>query len=582
MSRDDVCFHPSYQKMLRVYGFEEPEKALTYPCHGFTPYATSTTAVSSTSEEAVTVTSPSSNETTTGPTTTVESSTPTASQTDETVVTEMTQTSQTVTIVNSTTSNPIEAEAVNEAFTSLKTDLPSTLLGGTESTTSLGTITTGAVSDPDTHMALSSDQTTVFTTDTIKDSTAGISTPAVLLEAANTVVENRFPSTTPKKAVKVERTTMAAMKSTAKPLQNSSSNVTMTTTNQTSQKIPSNDTKDFTINNLDLKNFTIKLETDFAFPTTDSSSIFDNFFNKTSDLLQPSSNISFMGKGNISSDPILPTLSSFSNFSTIFSGAKPALDKDLNSTSFYSTLVNFIENTTEKLKNFLSPNNSTANPQNTTNASNATSTATQNGQNSTAREEKSMQNNSGTLLSAEKNSINAVKGMAETNDTRNLPKKSISEINQKPNSAAISSPLAFRRAPNYYNIVSLKQSKSISTTYDIKGVKKRHRMKRETQLNANTSEKPQESAGLKDTQSNPASVLLNGQWRTNKNAPTMNIWQFGDNNKTVIETKFHHYTANEKGRNDFYGSLTANNYNSDYRNSNPEYRKAPSLNREYF
>lgn len=638
MSRDDVCFHPSYQKMLRVYGFEEPDKALTFPCNGFTPYATSTSTVSSTSEEAVTVTSPSSNnETTTASPTTVESSTPTVPQTEETenVVTEMTQTSQTVMIVNSTTFTPIEAEAINEALTSLKTDSPSTLFGGTESSTVLGAITTNNFNIPDTHMALSSDQTTIFSnTDQItKDNTVSLSTqPTISQTAANTIMENRVSPTTPRRnaAIKTERTTsaMAGMQVTTPKMQQgqnstdiSKKNVTMgtgvnnqtQTTNNLGGKVPTNSTKDdeltnFDLNNLDVKNFTIKLESDFGFPTTDSSSIFANFFNETNELnIGPNSSSSI---GNISSNSIFPTTSSFSNFSTIFSGSKPTLDKELdfkNSTSFYSTLVNFIENTTEKIKNFLSSNDSnvtTTNPQNmTTNKiSNNSITVLQNGQNSlelnknvtnsTMRDGKMMQNNSTqTLLSAEQNSINADRGIAETNDTRNLPKKSISENNQTPKSAAISiSPSAFRRVPNYYNIVSLKQSKSISSTYDIKGIKKakRHKVKREAQtkdanqLYANNAKQTQEPSVLKDTQKKEDNVLSNYQWALQK-APAMNIWHFDDNNKTLIQTKFHHYTANEKGRNDVYGTLKAgNNYNSDYRNNySPEYHKAPSLNRKY-
>lgn len=582
--------------MLRVYGFEEPDKALTFPCNGFTPYATSTTTISTTSEDAVTVTSPSANETTTGPTTVETSTAPPTAET-ENVVTEMTQTSQTVTIVNSTTFTPIEAEAVNEAITSIRTELPSTLFGGTESSTGLGATNT----IPDTHMALSSGQTNVFTsTDGVTKATlATLSGPTVLLTSANTIMENKVTTPTKNTPIKTEKTTpmMAGMKSTtSKPLQNSTitskKNVTMAgVRNQTnsSNNFGGKGQNSTTETNFDLnvKNFTIKLETDFGFPTTDPSSIFDNFFNKTNEIgVGPNSSTLL---ANISSSSIFPTTSSFSNFSTIFSAAKPTLDKELdfnNATSFYSTLVNFIENTTEKLKNFLGSkdgNGTTSNPQNMTNNANVTTL-----QNATAREDKMMKTNSTqTLLTAEKNSINADKGVAETNDTRNLPKKSISENNQLPKSAAISiSPLAFRRAPNYYNIVSLKQSKSISSTFDIKGIKKgkKRRMKREAQdANQLNAKQTQDSSRLKDTPTKEANVPSNNQWALKK-GPTMNIWHFDDHNKTLIETKFHHYTTNDKGRNDFYGSLKAgNNHNSDYRNNpGPEYRKAPSLNREYF
>lgn len=108
MSRDEICFHANYQKILRLYGFEEPNNALTYPCDGFTPYSASTTALPSVTTEAVTVSSteasPTSDSTTPATEESTAASTDLSTITDENIVTELTQTSQTVMLFNTTTS----------------------------------------------------------------------------------------------------------------------------------------------------------------------------------------------------------------------------------------------------------------------------------------------------------------------------------------------------------------------------------------------------------------------------------------------------------------------------------------------
>lgn len=109
MSKDEVCFHYNYQRILRLYGFEEPEHALTYPCHGFISYTPDPVAqTTATTESSVSVTSdadaasPTSNGTT--PTTAGETPVSTELSTNaENIVTELTQTSQTIMLFNTTT-----------------------------------------------------------------------------------------------------------------------------------------------------------------------------------------------------------------------------------------------------------------------------------------------------------------------------------------------------------------------------------------------------------------------------------------------------------------------------------------------
>ncbi|XP_065211675.1 serine-rich adhesin for platelets isoform X2 [Planococcus citri] len=110
MSKDEVCFHYQYQRILRLYGFEEPERALTYPCHGFTSYTPDPVAqTTSTTESSVSVTSSGTDAATpatNGTTPAVSGETPASTELStnaDTIVTELTQTSQTIMVFNTTT-----------------------------------------------------------------------------------------------------------------------------------------------------------------------------------------------------------------------------------------------------------------------------------------------------------------------------------------------------------------------------------------------------------------------------------------------------------------------------------------------
>ncbi len=571
MSRDDVCFHLSYQKLLRLYGFEEPDKALTYPCTGFVPYTPVTPTYSATTVEAVTVTSPTSgNETIT--TATAQPTTVPVPASSDNIVTELTQTSQSVTIFNSTTFTPLIAQTITGSQITEETG-STTLEKNTYGQTEVDEqtrITTNEIEEtsPDITAAFSN---TVTSTNNDDKSNTDYTTSANIQMAESNIKEQKVVKNTAQKSQtsKIATTTASTLpntlavpsnnvskanvtqygkqstsksttqsskqnstknttqpgkqnstkttiqpakqnstKNTAQPSkQNSTKNTTQSSkqnsTTTTTQPNKPNSTKnnqtktaeDSAVDS-EKKNFTTDLETDFKFPTGD---FFDNETSDESDfvddtLFELKSNVSLLDRYNITKELKLPTLKPSFNLSFSNSPQLSTKDKDFNfnnSSTFYSTLVNFIENATQKIKDFVTFDESERTTESSVKNKNIPfavkpQTVSKNGPNSTSTNTAKKTTNvtssknmtsAPTLLSNEKN-INTSKTIAaEATDPRNLPKKSISASNEKENVAAAVSltPTIMKSPSNYYNILSLRHSKSVSSKFDIKGVRRQKR-----------------------------------------------------------------------------------------------------------
>lgn len=516
MSRDDVCFHPSYQKLLRLYGFDEPDTALTYPCSGFVPYSPPTTVSTdaSTTTTAVTASSPNAtNESTT-------SSTNTTSD----VVTEITQTSQTITISNTTISTPVNINTENAAPIVAKTEssldnnfeIESEAASETRSTTALQTSSNTPVSLLDNTGA----HANMITVATVNGDPLMIPniTKSLEMETAETVITNNrnsMPMVMPQKNLSTTGSTEALSTSTSRTFTTSIPKITDKETTTTVRPISMNfsttikqdfssqeDERSTTINFDDFlykNNLTIKLGTKVKFPQIDTKTTIDKLFNNTVDIFtgpdaftEEYFNFSTINYWNISDEISTVTLPSVFNDSSEteinfnnFRSVTPidSLDTKLNfnkTSTFYSTLVNFIENTTQKIKDFINFDDRPSTTESVTFTKTVPTTSSnplslKTNENSTTFKNSS---NSGTSTRTsmqrlnEKNLPNMNKRTAEEDmGFRVLPKKSISENNEDSNMASSVDYILPTKPPSYFNVLSLRKSKLISSKYDIQSAK---------------------------------------------------------------------------------------------------------------
>jgi hypothetical protein len=413
------------------------------------------------------------------------------------VVTELTQTSQTVTVRNNLTSLPT-IEAATPGFAQLETQTQTESLPRTP-----GTENTAAT-------PAAAESITVAYSDTIAaipaEGKATVLTAAATEPQPMDVAESKARGTVPPSAnttVKVEKLNST----TVPPLPTSSENDPQFST--------TSDPNEF----FD-KNFTVTF-TDFTFSTTDqsqqTSTSFEAFFtDSTASTLLPETSTVFSAtlgfspasRLNITTNFTLPTLTplfndssvadfdftTFTPFTSPFSSFE-ATDFG-NSSTFFNTLVNFIDSSTQSVKDLIGFGKNSTTLESTTqpsvppsaadktNSSNNNAGGPSVSQNSTLPVNVSASQNDAKEASkaAFRSSMlridNASRIGKENVDPRTLPKKSISESNEYLNGAiniAAESSNAelstFRTPPNYVNVLSVKQSKIVSSKYDIRSVK---------------------------------------------------------------------------------------------------------------
>lgn len=516
MSRDDVCFHPSYQKLLRLYGFDEPDTALTYPCSGFVPYSPPTTVSTdaSTTMTAVTASSPN---------TTNESTTSSTNTTGD-VITEITQTSQTITISNTTISTPVNINTENVAPIVAKTEssldnnleIESEAASETRSTTALQTSTNTPLPLLDNTGAYAN----MITTTTANEDPLTIAniTKSLEMETAETVITNNrnsMPMVMQQKNLSTTGSTETLGTSTSRTFTTSNPKITDTETSTTVPPISTNfstkikqdfssrvDERTTTINFDDFlykNNLTIKLGTKVKFPQIDTKTTIDKLFNNTVDIFTGSdafteeyfnfSTISYWSIPDEISTVTLPSVFNDSSETEInfnnFRSVTPinSLDTKLNfnkTSTFYSTVVNFIENTTQKIKDFINfddrpsttepviftKNMPTTSPNPLSLKTNENSTTSKSSSNSGTSTRTSMHRLN------EKNLPNMNRGTAEEDmGFRVLPKKSISENNEDSNMTSSADYILPTKPSSYINVLSLRKSKLISSKYDIQSAK---------------------------------------------------------------------------------------------------------------
>lgn len=500
MSRDDVCFHQSYQKLLRIYGFEEPDKALTYPCKGFIPYSPAETAFSSSTiesitnsvNETVTLTSAPTTVSTIVPTTTIATE-----DGNENVVTELTQTSQTVLIFNSTTFKTVDADITNEDQKySTSNTLPSKATDNSDKTNLISELNNKLVTNAINSntildiTAASSNTVTDATINTERTTNNFISSTMEMAES--TVNEQKFTRSSTQRNAETRiptNSTFTTKSSSQKPFinsiynqkkVNSTSNISginTTILTPTEEKLSFNKSvnemnkttennrvsdNDFHQFNLSEKNFTLN----FKFPTINTESIDKFLNNRTDEIFGITDDISFdknsnysitkhWNTANLSTGNSLLNDSVFVSLNTPFLSSTENNELDFNqSTAFYSTLVNFIESATQTIKDFVNFDepSTTSEPTIVSSKSKNFSNSTSNydtteipfEKNSTvilaAAANKTGLTNSSSIstLANEKNYTNLNKNNSnDIADVHNLPKKSISANNEE-NNAAVS------------------------------------------------------------------------------------------------------------------------------------------------
>lgn len=553
MSREEVCFHLYYQKLLRLYGFEEPEKALTYPCTGFTPYSptlamipvstietptagttplATTPATTDATTIAIAVTSP----------TTIATEIPTT-VTDDNVVTELTQTSQIVTIYNTTTvatsllnatenpfsvNSPLASSSTNNVAeigtaTTLRTELtpltetfPSTTKMETDFTSSitdlnLSTMPTQLkVNEPSltTEIATETSQQVTEKVSSLEtkvtesyspsetnvkpkyssppvfrhlngtarsDQANGTSLPTRVPRINNEDFKNELKSFLTKFRGKQNFTNLnGVLDDLEKSFNFNSSATNYTFPNDLLNELVEHPEKwkntsfssefyDFFAKNFSTPaKFNVSTEfstnfTDFPVPVFNfSSNTSAEFFTNSTDFAIPAFNISKkefrnldFSSDNDSSIERSDEDASLFSFNDTFFASTPTTQFDFNGTStLYDTFFDFIENTTQSFKNFIGFN--------TTPLPDSVST--------TEPVENITPVNTGRVnVTTEK--INATgSGNSNKTEAHSLPKKSISGQNEN-----IVTENDGKKPSNYLNVLSLKQSKLVSTKLNIKG-----------------------------------------------------------------------------------------------------------------